>query len=49
VNFTEIWWIQSPPNFKIGDFIVHGFKIFEKEKICKKTRMNSEQSGENIF
>jgi hypothetical protein len=28
MNFTER--IRSPPNFKIGDFTVYGFKIFEK-------------------
>jgi hypothetical protein len=32
VDFTEIRWIQSPPNFKTGDFIVHIFEIFEKIK-----------------
>jgi hypothetical protein len=32
VNFTEIRRIRSPPNFKIGDFTVHRFKIFEKIK-----------------
>jgi hypothetical protein len=30
VNFTEIRRIRSPPNFKIDDFTVHRFKIFEK-------------------
>jgi hypothetical protein len=29
-------------------FTVHGFEIFEK-KICKKSRMNFEQTGEDIF
>jgi hypothetical protein len=32
VNFTEIRWIRSSPNFKIGGFTVYGFKIFEKIK-----------------
>jgi hypothetical protein len=31
-NFTEIRWIRSPLNFKIGDFTIYGFKIFEKNK-----------------
>jgi hypothetical protein len=35
-NFTEIRQIRSPQNFKIGDSTVHGFKIFEKLKKCKK-------------
>jgi hypothetical protein len=30
VNFTEIRQIRSPPNFKIRDFTVHGFEIFER-------------------
>jgi hypothetical protein len=36
-----------PPNFKIDDFTVYEFKIFKK--ICKKTRMNSKQTSEDIF
>jgi hypothetical protein len=49
MKFIEIRRIQPPPNFKIGDFSVHRFKIFEKIKKYKKTRINSEQTGENIF
>jgi hypothetical protein len=30
VNFTEIRRIRSSPNFKIDDFTVYGFEIFEK-------------------
>jgi hypothetical protein len=29
------------PNFKIGDFIIYGFKIFEKIKIYKKLELIS--------
>jgi hypothetical protein len=32
VNFTEIRRIPSPLNFKIGEFTVHRFEIFEKIK-----------------
>jgi hypothetical protein len=30
VNFIKIQQIESSPNFKIDDFTVHRFKIFEK-------------------
>ncbi len=50
VNFIEICWNlmdSVPTEFQNQQFHFHGFEIFEK--ICKKTRMNSEQTGENIF
>jgi hypothetical protein len=31
-DFIEIQRIRYPPNFKISDFTVHRFKIFEKNK-----------------
>jgi hypothetical protein len=34
-NFTEIRRIRSPPNFKIGNFTVHRFKIFKNKKYVK--------------
>jgi hypothetical protein len=37
-----------PPNFKIDDFTVNRFKIFENKKYVK-TRMNSDQTGEEFF
>jgi hypothetical protein len=36
MNFIEIRRIRSSPNFKVGDFTVHGFKIFENIKNIKK-------------
>jgi hypothetical protein len=48
VNFTEIR--RSSLNFKIDNVTVPGFKIFKKiKKYVKKTRINFEQTGEDIF
>jgi hypothetical protein len=52
-KFGEIRRIQVGPNLKITEFTIYHFKFSEKikisKKICKKTRLNSKVTGEEIF
>jgi hypothetical protein len=52
-HFSEIRRIRAGLNLKITEITVHCFKISEKDKnqqkICKKTRLNSKVTGEEIF
>jgi hypothetical protein len=52
-KIAENRWNRTGPNLKIAKNIVHCFKFSEKDKnqqnICKKTRSNSNVTGEEIF